>query len=134
MLERLALSRRVASATDWPIASRVAFRCVFAYVLVLLASYAWAFAPLALPAMAVSGVVWEAIVTWVASHILLVPPPPVFSDADGLGKWIQLGCCVVFAMVATLIWSVADRRRKSYAKLHDWLRVIVRYARLRMPN
>ncbi len=39
-----------------------------------------------------------------------------------------MGCCVVLAVVITLIWSVADRRRKNYAKLHDWLRVIVRYA------
>ena len=97
-------------------------------MLLLLASYAAFFAPLTLPVAAVSEVVWGAIVPWVANHILLVAPPPLYSDGDGLGQWIQLGCCVVFALVATLIWSVADRRRKNYAKLHDWLRVIVRYA------
>jgi len=31
-------------------------------------------------------------------------------------------------MVATLIWSVAVRRRTNYATLHAWLRVILRYA------
>lgn len=120
--------RPPAPATEWPIASRIAFRFVFAYVLLFYASFAAFFAPLTIPVAAVSQVAWEALVPWIASHLLLVPPPPVSSDGDGLGHWIQMGCCVVLAVVITLIWSVADRRRKNYAKLHDWLRVIVRYA------
>ena len=120
--------QELTQATDWPIAGRVAFRWVFAYVLLFLASYAALFPPVALPVAAVSAVVWAAIITWVANHILLVPPPPLVSDGDGLGLWIQFGCCAVFATTATLVWSVADRRRRNYARLSDWLRVILRYA------
>ncbi len=109
-------------------ASRIAFRFVFTYGLLYLGSSAAFFAPLTFPVAALSQVVWEAIVQWVANHILLVPPPPLVSDGDGLGHWIQFVCCVVFAVVATLIWSVADRRRKNYAKLNDWFWVILRYA------
>ena len=116
------------SETVWPLGSRIVFRFVFSYVLLLLGSYAAFFAPLTLPLAVVSEVFWGALVRWVATHILLVPPPPLNSDGDGLGHWIQLGCWVVFAAVATLIWSVVDRRRNNYRKLDNWLSVIIRYA------
>ncbi|MFT5301814.1 MAG: putative membrane protein YphA (DoxX/SURF4 family) [Mariniblastus sp.] len=113
---------------EWPMVSRIVFRFVFTYVVLFLASWAAFFAPLTFPIAAVSQVVWEAVVPWVARHILLVPAPPLISDGDGLGHWIQLGCCVVLAVVVTLIWSIAGRQRKNYAKLHILLRVILRYA------
>jgi len=117
-----------APAAEWSYASRIAFRFLFAYVLIFLASYSAFYAPFTLPISVASRVFWEAVVSWVATHILLVTPPPLSSDGDGLGHWIQLGCCVVFAAVTTLIWSIADRRRRNYIHLATWLRVIVRYA------
>ena len=114
--------------TAWPMGSRIVFRFVFSYLILLLGSSAAFFAPLTLPLALVNEVFWGALVQWVANHILLVPPPPLNSDGDGLGHWIQLGCWVVFAALATLIWSVADRRRNNYARLSIWLWVIIRYA------
>ncbi len=81
-----------------------------------------------MPVAAVSQVIWEALVPWVASHILHVPPPTVSSDGDGLGHWIQLTCCGIISVAVTLIWSAVDRRRNNYVKLHEWLQVILRYA------
>ena len=122
------VERNQASPAEWSIASRIAFRFVFCYVLLLLGSYAAFFAPLTFPVALLSEFVWEALVPFVARHLLFVPPPPLASDGDGLGHWIQLGCSVVFAVVATVIWSMVDRHRKNYVKLHDWLWVILRYA------
>ena len=68
--------RPLAPAADWPMASRIAFRFVFTYVLLFLGSFSAFFRPLSFPITAVSQVIWEALVPWVASHILLVPPPP----------------------------------------------------------
>ena len=110
----------------WPNLTRIVFRFVFAYVLLFLGSFAAFFTPLTIPISALSDPVWGAVVPWVALEILLVPSPPLISDGDGLGQWIQVGGCLVGAGVATLVWSVLDRRRSNYVTLHDWLRVILR--------
>lgn len=121
---------RIAAADDvrWPPLTRFVFRFVFAYVVLFLGSFAAFFAPLTIPIALVSQAVWGAIVPWVAQEILLVPPPPLISDGDGLGQWIQVGGCLVGAGIATILWSVLDRGRTNYVSLHEWLRVILRYA------
>lgn len=117
-----------APVKEWTLLSCIAFRFVFIYTLLFLWSFSAFFVPLSLPLAAASQMVWGALIPWVAGYILHVPPPPLISDGDGLGQWIQFGGCLVFATLATLIWSVAGRRRKNYDALHKWLRVILRYA------
>lgn len=112
----------------WPTVTLIVFRFVFAYVLLFLGSFAAFFVPLTLPLAALSQAVWGALIPWVAQEILHVPPPPLISDGDGLGQWIQFSGCLVGAGIATVIWSGLDRQRPNYVVLHDWLRVIVRYA------
>ena len=112
----------------WPNLTRIVFRFGFACVLLFLGSFAAFFTPLTIPISALSEAVWGAVVPWVAREILLLPSPPLISDGDGLGQWIQVGGCLVGAGVTTMVWSVLDRRRSSYVTLHDWLQVILRYA------
>jgi uncharacterized membrane protein YphA (DoxX/SURF4 family) len=122
--QHLAAEREV----RWSNPTRIAFRFAFAYVLLFLGTFAAFFTPLTIPISALSDAVWGAVVPWVAREILLVPAPPLISDGDGLGQWIQVGGCLVGAGVTTMVWSVLDRRRRSYVTLHDWLQVILRYA------
>jgi uncharacterized membrane protein YphA (DoxX/SURF4 family) len=128
-LNAVADSQKLADpAARWKSPSLFIFRFVFSYVILFLGSFSGFFAPLSLPVAALSKGIWQVIVPWVATHILKVPPPPLFSDGDGLGQWIQFVGCGVFAVVAMVIWSVFDRRRKNYDTLHQWLRVLLRYA------
>lgn len=112
----------------WPLLHRILFRFIFAYVVLFMGSFSGAYAPLSLPVATLFREFWSAIIPWVANSILHVPPPPVQSDGDGLGHWIIMVGSGVFAVVATVIWSVADSRRKNYVILNAWFRVIMRYS------
>ncbi|HUI85270.1 MAG TPA: hypothetical protein VL240_13660 [Candidatus Binatia bacterium] len=41
--------------------------------------------------------------------------------------WVEALCDLVLAMVATVIWSLLDRRRSNYQWLHKWLVVYLRF-------
>ena len=75
---------------------------------------------------------WHAIVPWVAIHIFhLSGPVTVYSAVNGSGDttldYIEVLCFFATACIATLVWSLLDRRRTDYRRLHSWLRVFVRY-------
>ncbi|MFT4604402.1 MAG: hypothetical protein ACI9W4_001133 [Rhodothermales bacterium] len=113
---------------DWTPTARIGFRFLFAYIVLFYLTFSAFFAPFALPVALMSQAVWGVIVPWVATAILSVPPPPMVTDGDGLAQWIQMSGCGLLAVLATLIWSYLDRRRTEYRKLHQWLRVLGRYA------
>jgi hypothetical protein len=49
-------------------------------------------------------------------------------STDCMFGWIMTFCLLVIATVATVVWSVLDRRRENYAELHKWFRLFVRFA------
>ena len=110
----------------WPITTRIVFRFVFAYVLLFYLSFSAFFAPFSVPFALLSRAFWSVIVPWISAAILDVPVPAMVSDGDGLAQWIMFGGSFVLAIVATIVWSVLDRRHQ-YEQLHAWLRVIARY-------
>ena len=69
------------------------------------------------------------ITIWTAEHVFGVAPPLVYIKAtDTTFLWVQTFCLLVFAMVATGIWSILDRRREDYVLLHKWFRFFIRFA------
>jgi hypothetical protein len=48
-------------------------------------------------------------------------------SGDRLGNYILLLVFLIVAALATLAWSILDRRRRDYTHFHDFLRVWVRY-------
>lgn len=50
--------------------------------------------------------------------------PPKRSFLADYADW---GIALVFALIGALIWTVFDRKRKSYHILYYWIRVVVRY-------
>src|SRR5262249_32927101 len=69
---------------------------------------------------------FRAVVFWVSEHIFHLTRPTAFlmSEYDG-SLWVQIFCILVVAIAGTLLWSVIDRKRVSYPKLHAWFRVMV---------
>jgi hypothetical protein len=71
------------------------------------------------------------IIFWTAAHIFRVAHPLVYSSSGSGDKtfdWVAAFCLLVFAILATFIWSGLDRRRENYATLYKWFRVCIRFA------
>jgi hypothetical protein len=71
------------------------------------------------------------IVFWTAAHVFLVKQPLVYTGSGSGDKafdWVLAFCLLVCAALATVVWSVLDRRRVNYVALHKWFRLFIRFA------
>ena len=112
----------------WSLAQRIAFRFAGVY-LVLYLSDGW------LQLVPVGGAVierwWQALGLWTGRHILQITTAIDVhrfgtGSGDTLLDYIRVLNELAIASVATLVWSLAARRRDAQA-LNQWLRVYVRY-------
>lgn len=127
------------STAPWPLWLRIVFRFVFSWI----ASYNLPF-PLDIRAAGDFGLfpgaqflsskytrMWHTLVPWVGAHVLHLSKPITYfptGSGDTTSSYVKLLCITVFAVVAMLVWTFLDRRRKEYRVLHEGLRVYVRYA------
>ncbi|MGK6352200.1 DoxX family protein [Parapedobacter sp. DT-150] len=72
----------------------------------------------------------QAVAVWVGEHVLHLPEPITLfrgGSGDKTYDFVFLLMVAVLSLLATVVWSAVDRRRREYNRLHDWLRVLVRY-------
>ncbi|HWM93209.1 MAG TPA: hypothetical protein VN493_20765 [Thermoanaerobaculia bacterium] len=114
----------------WGSVRRALFRFLFCY----LALYNFPFPLDVIPAYGevlkqLYREIWNAVLPWVGEHVFGVE---VRLRASGGGDttygYVQLFCYLILALAAMAIWTLLDSRRVSYARLHEWLRVYVRFA------
>lgn len=70
------------------------------------------------------------VVFWVAGHIFGLRLPLVYSGSGSGDKtydWVMVLCFLMIAAVATVVWSVLDRKRLSYPRFHAWFRLFLRF-------
>jgi len=76
------------------------------------------------------GELWHVVVVWVGKQVLHTRydisevEHGISNTAHGT---ILFLCYVAAAAVATAVWSVLDRRRENYERLHQWLRLLLRF-------
>lgn len=127
------------SSAPWPLWLRIVFRFVFSY---------WVLYNLPFPLNVSAGIggslfpgasylvngyerLWQAFVPWVGAHILHLRWPITYfmtGSGDTTSDYVQLLCIVVLAAIATLVWTLLDRKHKQYRALYEGLRIYVRYA------
>jgi hypothetical protein len=102
------------SAAPWSAPARVAFRFLFAYVVLYV--------------LPLSGFL-VGPAAWVSTHVLGFDSPVRHvqtGSGDTSFDYVAVLLRLALAAVATVVWSVNDRRRE-YVALAGWLHVIVRY-------
>jgi uncharacterized membrane protein YphA (DoxX/SURF4 family) len=70
------------------------------------------------------------VVFWTATHIFHITTPLIYKDSGSGDKtfdWVLAFCVLLFAALATGIWSVLDRKRENYITMHKWFRLFVRF-------
>jgi hypothetical protein len=119
----------------WSYAARIGFRFAFCY----LATYCFfngnATVFECIPAIGDTIQAWLANVflypaQYLAQHLFHVPPPGDKIHPTGSGDtaiiWIALLILLILSALATIIWSILDRRRPHYQTLSAWLRFLIR--------
>lgn len=72
--------------------------------------------------------IWYAVVPWVGKHVLgVVARNHPTGSGDTAYNYVLVFCFLILALAATAVWTLLDRRRANYARLHQWLRVYVRF-------
>jgi len=119
----------------WSAAGRAAFQFCFVYF-GLFCLYGQIFTSLfPIPKVDIPdpSVLWpmRQIVFWTAAHIFHVTSALVYEGSGSGDKtfdWVLVFCLLVFASIATVSWSILDKRRENYAGLLKWFRIFIRFA------
>lgn len=72
---------------------------------------------------------WSFINGWAADFFFGISEFPAGSPGSGdrTQNWVQIFMAVVVSLTAGTLWSVLDRKRKSYAKLWRWFHILLVY-------
>ena len=122
--------------SPWHGARRVLFRFMFAYLLlyglvVIFIGFAGnviRFAMTGTPGV-LHVTPWTAIPIWVGQHLFGLQITVLQTGSgDTTYNYVEVFCFLVLAAIAAAVWTVLDRQRRDYPRLHEWLRVYVRFA------
>jgi hypothetical protein len=97
----------------WSLPTRIGFRFFFAYLIL------FTFHPLYL------GVPWVERHVFRLSH---VGAAAMNGSGDTTYAYVDTFCALVAACVIAFVWSLLDRKRTNYVRLHQWFRLGVRLA------
>ena len=72
--------------------------------------------------------IWKVVAPWVGEHVLGVEVRyRITGSGDTTFNYVQIFCYLILALAATAVWILLDSRRANHARLHEWLRVYVRF-------
>ena len=123
-----------AEQASWPPLARIAFRFCFVYFGLYCISSQVILSILVIPKVDLPDpgtlAPFRAVVFWVGAHLFRLPTPLVYSGSGSGDKYydyVLVFCVFVFALLATVVWSVLDRRRQDYSTLKKWFWLYLRF-------
>ena len=113
----------------WSLATRIAFRFAFSYLVLYNFPFPLDWLPYAETTVGWYSRLWQRLVGWAGQAFFGVTAVSrVNGSGDSTFGYVSIFCVAAIAVVATLVWSILDRKRENYARLHEWLRVYVRFS------
>jgi hypothetical protein len=123
-----------AEQASWPPLARIAFRFCFVYFGLYCISSQVILSILVIPKVDLPDpgtlAPFRAVVFWVGAHLFRLPTPLVYSGSGSGDKYydyVLVFCGFVIALLATVVWSVLDRRRQNYSTLKKWFWLYLRF-------
>ncbi len=124
-----------APRAHWSTLTRIAFR--FGFVYLGLYNLETPLYLLAFPPFVQISALYQTVrgkgVLWVSKHVLHLSHDfgtdfqiQATGTKDSTYAWVQVLCFLVIAVLATLIWSLFDRKRQEYVWLQRWFMVYLR--------
>lgn len=124
---------------SWSLGRRVAFRFLFVYFLLYLFPFPLNMGGFLSPLDNISGMArlrlayeqfWNTAMLWVGKHVLHRNQDlaRTIDSGDTVFDGVKILSYAVLATAAAVTWSIWDRRRLAYPRLHAWMRIYVRYA------
>jgi hypothetical protein len=114
---------------EWGAGKRLLFRFLFSYLFLFIFPFPFFYIPYSDKILGPVLELWEKGILWTGrlafGHETLPHPT---GSGDTAHDWADFLFRLVLALVATLVWSALDRKRPNYVRLHEWLRVYVRYS------
>lgn len=117
-------------SASWPLWQKIAFRFFFIYLMLNVTPWIWIYE---IPGFNLVATYYNQANDWVVElfNRLFFHYPKTTIVNNGSGDtsvaWEQMYTYLLFAISGALVWSIIDRKRRSYAKANYWLRTFVRY-------
>lgn len=116
------------SAPPWSQPARIGFRFLVSYFALyhfaLVDNSEWDYKWLTLKPL------WTRVVPWLGHHVLHIARD-IATEGNGSGDklydWLLAGTFACIAIVATIVWSIVDRRRARYDRLAALFHVFIRF-------
>ncbi len=118
------------AVNNWSLTQKLLFRFFAAYFFIYIIPFPIGFIPFTDTLFTWFNGIWDWLVPWAGKNMLhLSYPITVMPNGSGdtTYNYVQLFLFAFLAIITAIIWSVADRKRKSYDLLLYWIMVYVRY-------
>jgi uncharacterized membrane protein YphA (DoxX/SURF4 family) len=117
------------AAPRWRLATRIAFRLMFAYEILYSFPFPLNLLPLSDKIFGWYDARFGKMTAWTGAHILHLHTPLAYSSyagGDSMFGWVENLVKLMLAVAAAIIWSVLDRKRPNYRSMQEWLWLYVR--------
>lgn len=120
----------LSSDTNWSFFKKIAFRFISVYFLLIVLFQNNGAFPFWYKIFAIPQGWLNKLIPWLGANVYGITDEvsiKLTGSGDTLFDYLVVLTSFIVAVLATILWSILDRRRSQYVKLYYWLTVSVRY-------